>query len=68
MLILKKLHPKKDITLKYKKWMNDPEVQKYTEQKYKENTIKSIRKYVIEKNKSNNEFLFGIFLKKKIIY
>ena len=65
MLIIRKLNPKKDITAKYQKWMNDPEVQKYTEQKYKKSSIKNIRKFVEEKNKSNKEFLFGIFLKEK---
>ena len=65
MLIIRKLDPKKDITVKYQKWMNDPEVQKYTEQKYKKNSLKNIKKFVIEKNKSKKEFLFGIFLKGK---
>ena len=65
MLFLKKLDPKKDITKKYQKWMNDPEVQKYTEQRYKKHSLKDIKKFVREKNRSKTEFLFGIFLKKK---
>ena len=67
MLFLKKLDPKKDITKKYQKWMNDPEVQKYTEQRYKKHSLKDIKKFVKEKNKSKTEFLFGIFLKKNKI-
>ena len=67
MLFLKKLDPKKDITKKYQKWMNDPEVQKYTEQRYKKHSLKDIKKFVREKNRSKTEFLFGIFLKKKKI-
>ena len=67
MLFLKKLDPKKDITKKYQKWMNDPEVHKYTEQRYKKHSLKDIRKFVKEKNKSKTEFLFGIFLKKNKI-
>jgi len=67
MLFLKKLDPKKDITKKYQKWMNDPEVHKYTEQRYKKHSLKDIKKFVKEKNKSKTEFLFGIFLKKNKI-
>ena len=45
--------------------MNDFEVHKYTEQKYKRPSILDIRNFVKEKNKDKTEFLFGIFLKKK---
>ena len=64
MIILKKLDSDKDITKKYQKWMNDFEVHKYTEQKYQKHSIADIKNFVKEKNKSKNEFLFGIFLKK----
>ena len=64
MIILKKLNLKKDISKKYQKWMNDLEVQKYTEQKYKKHSIADIKNFVRKKNKSKNEFLYGIFLKK----
>ena len=67
MLFLKKLDPQKNITKKYQKWMNDPEVHKYTEQRYKKHSLKDIKKFVKEKNKSKTEFLFGIFLKKNKI-
>ena len=63
-IFLKKLSPEKDITIKYKSWLNDKKITKYTEQKYKKHSIKDIKKFVIEKNNSKNEFLFGIFLKK----
>jgi hypothetical protein len=65
MIILRKLNLKKDISKKYQKWMNDFEVHKYTEQKYKRHSILDIRNFVKEKNKDKTEFLFGIFLKKK---
>ena len=65
MLILKKLDLKKDITHKYKKWMNDKEVHKYSAQRLTSHTISSIRKYVKLINRSKNEFLLGIFIKKK---
>ena len=63
-ILLRKLNHTKDISNKYLKWMNDPIVQKYTEQKYKKHSKTNIRNFVKEKNKSKNEFLYGIFLKK----
>ena len=63
-LILKKLNLKKDISKKYQNWLNDFEVQRYTEQKYKKYSLADVRNFVREKNKSKNEFLYGIFLKK----
>ena len=65
MIFLKKLVIKKDITNKYLKWMNDPKVHLFTEQKYKKHTKLDIKKFVSQKNKLKNEFLYGIFLKKK---
>lgn len=64
-ITLRKLNLTKDISNKYLKWMNDLEVHKYTEQKYIKQSKNKIRKFVKEKNKSKNEFLYGIFLKKK---
>ena len=63
-IILRKLNLKKDISKKYQIWMNDLEVHKYTEQKYTKHSLINIKKFVSEKNKSKNEFLYGIFLKK----
>lgn len=63
-ITLRKLNLKKDISRKYQSWMNDYEVHKYTEQKYKKHSLSDIRKFVMEKNNSNNEFLYGIFLNK----
>ena len=63
-IILKKLNLKKNISNKYQNWMNDFEVHKYTEQKYIKHSLADIRNFVREKNKSKNEFLYGIFLKK----
>tara|TARA_B100001057_G_scaffold37108_1_gene33586 strand:+ start:5894 stop:6457 length:564 start_codon:yes stop_codon:yes gene_type:complete len=61
---LRKLNLTKDISKNYLKWMNDLEVHKYTEQRYTKHSLINIRKFVKEKNKSKNEFLYGIFLKK----
>jgi RimJ/RimL family protein N-acetyltransferase len=63
-IILRKLNLKKDVSKKYQSWMNDFEVQKYTEQKYLKHSLINIRKFVKEKNNSKNQFLYGIFLKK----
>jgi RimJ/RimL family protein N-acetyltransferase len=65
MIYLKKLNPKIHANKEYLGWMNSFEIHKYTEQKYKKHTIKDIKRFIIDKNKSRNEFLYGIFLKKK---
>ena len=65
---LKKLNLKENINNKYRKWMNDSEVQKFTEQKYKKHSLKDIKDFVKEKNNSKDEFLYGIFLKKNFEY
>lgn len=64
-LIIKKLNLKEDISKKYQKWMNDPIVHKYTKQKYIKHSLESIKNFVREKNRSKEEYLYGIFLKKK---
>lgn len=63
-----KLIRESDITNSYVKWMNDYEVVKYTEQKYKKHTIADIKKFVKKKINSPIDFLYGIFIlnKKKI--
>ena len=62
-IILKKLNLERDISKKYQNWMNDLEVIDFTEQKYKKHSLKDIKNFVNEKNKSKNEFLYGIFVK-----
>ena len=62
-IILRKLNFTKDISENYLTWMNDLEVHKYTEQRYIKHSKTKIRKFIKEKNKSKNEFLYGIFLK-----
>lgn len=61
-IVLRKLNLKTDISKKYLNWMNDKEIQQYTEQKYNKHSITDIRNFVTEKNKSKNELLYGIFL------
>ena len=61
-IVLKKLNLKTDVSKKYLNWMNDKEIQQYTEQKYNKHSITDIRNFVKEKNKSKTELLYGIFL------
>ena len=68
LIILKKLNLNKDISKKYLNWMNDKEIHKYTEQKYKNHSFKDLKNFVKEKNRSKIEFLFGIFLKENNQY
>ncbi len=58
---------KKDVTKDYVNWLNDYEVTKYTEQKYKKHTFKNVEQFVLQKFKSKNDFLFEIFFNKKHI-
>ena len=68
MIYLRKLNPKINITTKYQNWMNNQEIQMYTEQKFKKHSLNDIKKFVTLKNKSKSEFLYGIFLKKNSIF
>jgi hypothetical protein len=61
-IVLRKLNLKTDVSKKYLNWMNDKEIQQYTEQKYNKHSITDIRNFVKEKNKSKTELLYGIFL------
>ena len=61
---LKKLN-NNNINRNYIKWMNDHDVLKYTEQRFQKHTFKKIIKFILEKNKSKIEFLYGIFFKQK---
>ena len=66
-ITLRKLNLSKDISDKYLTWMNDLEIHKYTEQKYIKHSLTQIKRFVKEKNKSKNEFLYGIFLRRNNI-
>jgi len=63
---LKKIKQKKLIQ-KYLKWVNDKTITKFTELKKIKTSLKILQNYIIEKNNSKNEFLFGIFYKKYYI-
>ena len=52
-----------DVNLEYLSWMNDYEVTKFTEQKFKKHSLLDIKNFVKEKQISKKEFLYGIFIK-----
>lgn len=63
-IILKRLNIS-DVNKKYVDWLNDKNINRYTEQRFYKHTLHSTRKYIVEKNLSKNEFLFGIFIFEK---
>jgi len=54
----------KDVTTNYLGWLEDPEVYRFLETRHHLQTIETVRAFVERVNSSDNEFLFGIFLKK----
>ena len=60
-IILKRLNLKKDISKKYQNWMNDFDVHKYTEQKYRKHSLVDIKKFVKEKISQKMNFRMGYF-------
>jgi [ribosomal protein S5]-alanine N-acetyltransferase len=52
---------------RYINWMNDYEVTKYTEQKYRNNNRKDVEDFVKSKYQSEADLLFGIFYNKSHI-
>ena len=54
-----------DVSQEYLNWMNDYEVTKFTEQRFKKHSLLDIKSFVKEKQNSKKEFLYGIFVKEK---
>ena len=50
----------KDISLPYLNWMNDYEVVRFTEQRYRKHKMSDVKKFVKSKINSNTEYLYGI--------
>ena len=65
-IILKKISPK-NISLNYIKWMNDPEVVQFTEQKNKKHTRKNIGLFLKKTNEDIFSEIYGIFYEKILI-
>ncbi len=61
--ILLKIIIMEEVSDPYVQWLNDYEVTKFTEQKYLKHTLESTKDYVKKKYYSNNDLLFGIFVK-----
>ena len=51
----------KDITTDYIEWMNDIDITRYTEQKYKKHNFETIKNFIIQTNNSSSNLLYGIF-------
>ena len=61
--ILLKVLRSNDVSVSYVEWLNDVEVNKFTEQKYFRHTLESAKTFVSQKDDSENDLLFGIFFK-----
>ena len=57
-----------DANRRYLSWLQDYEITRYTDQCYIKQSLKVIRNYIQNKNKSKNDYLFGIFVKVKKKY
>ena len=53
-----------DVTANYLRWLNDPEVSRFLETRHRPQSMQTIREFVERVNARDDEFLFGIFLKK----
>lgn len=59
-LELRPLRPE-DVDEAYVRWLNDPEIARYTEARHTHHTLESVRDYVTEFNTRKNNHLFAIF-------
>ena len=58
---------KKDVSDDYIFWINDFDVTKYTEQRFRSHTKLDVENFVDEKFNSESDYLFGIYLDEKHI-
>lgn len=59
---------KNDVSDNYVEWMNCYDIVKFTESKYLTHTTASVLKYVNDCNESDNNLLYGIFLRNSDIH
>ena len=52
----------KHIKKKYINWLHDYDVVKYTEQRFGKHSVSSVVSFIKSKEKTKNEFIYGIFL------
>jgi len=55
---------KKDVTIRYLSWLNDPEVNQFLETRFTPQTIEGIEEYVNQVSYDKSTFFFAIFYKK----
>jgi ribosomal-protein-alanine N-acetyltransferase len=49
-----------DATPTYMSWMNDPEVVRYTESRYSDHSLESLRKFILTNTESQNNLILAI--------
>jgi RimJ/RimL family protein N-acetyltransferase len=49
------------VTQKYVNWMNDPDVTKYTESRFRKHTMESVTDYVKAVSGSSEDYFYGIY-------
>ena len=54
----------KDASIEYVDWLNDRRINKYLEVRHYHHTMESVQSFIDSKNKSDSEFLYGIFFQK----
>ena len=62
-----KIIDEKVISRNYINWLNDYDTVKYTDQKHFKHSFKRVKNFILEKLKSKDDFLFGIFFKNEHI-
>ncbi|MCI5157191.1 MAG: N-acetyltransferase [Candidatus Electrothrix sp. AUS1_2] len=55
----------KDVSHKYVSWLNNREINKYLEARFKYHTIAETKSFVEEMNRNPDIYLFGIFINKQ---
>ena len=50
------------VTQRYVEWLNSAEIVRFTEQRFQKHSLADVKKFVISKHKSKNEYLYGIFV------
>jgi len=53
------------VTENYLKWLLDPNINCYLEVRWEKHSVRSVKKYISDLNKSKNNEIFGIFTKSK---
>lgn len=57
-----------NVTDSYLKWLRDPNVNCYLESRWEKHSIRSVKKYISDLNKSKNNEIFGIFSKSNNVH